>query len=156
MNTLAAIAMLSAGVWGVGYAVHELYQSYIVRAYSYISPPDAIFDAFLLINSLVACWLGSRALIDLRRPALPIPGSAMGSESPAASRPIGLLLLTTGVGCFLYTVLTAYIVYGLRSMLPSVDTYSMLALFRAPGVLVTSICACWLGMRLVRRDCGGR
>lgn len=149
MRALTAIAALAAGVWGISLAVTEAYDSFFVSHYT--SPLEAIIIAALLVNSLVSCWMGMKGLVFRGRQAAPLDPREGMSRRTAAAKILGVLLIVTGASVILYSMFAAYIVYDLRSVLPWTDDMDPLAPYRDAAVLITSICAGWLGFRFVRR-----
>ena len=150
MRPLTAIAAFAAGAWGISLALNEAYDSYAVAAYT--STLENIFIAALLVNSLASCWLAVRALIDLRHPVVPVHfGGGSHPGISGAIRALGALLVGTGIGCVLYLLLAIYIIYGVRGVLPWNDPLAPMAPFYVLDVLITSFCACWLGLKLMQR-----
>ena len=149
MRTLATIAALAVGAWGISFAVIEGYQAYVV--YVYTSPIEAIFIAAVLLNSLATCWLGI-ALNEFPSPIVPShPIGAIRPRTLAAFRVLGFLLLITGLGCVFYLLFGVYLAYVIRSVLPWNDPEEALALYRGLALLITSVCACWVGVKVLRQ-----
>jgi hypothetical protein len=150
MRSFATIAVLVAGAGGISLALNEAHESYAVAVYT--SPIEAVMTAALLLNSLATCWLGIRALVDFHRQVVSVHSSGvMRPRISAIIRLLGFFLLATGVACTLYILFAVYLVYSIRSVLPWNDPKEPLALYRGLAVLITSICACWLGVKLMRR-----
>ena len=148
MGIPIAIAVLAAGAWGISLAANETYDNYAVAAYT--SPLAVITIAAAMINSLATCWLGVIALMDFSRSVRPV--RFRGIIRPTISTPIralGTLLVITSVGCVFYLFFGIYVVYVVRSVLPWTDS-SPLVLYREIDLLITSICACWLGVEILR------
>ena len=149
MKVPAGIMALTVGAWGISLALRELYDSLFLSLYT--DPISFVIIVAVLINSLATCWLGVRALADRRYRTVPSSPVAMRPRALTTNRILGFLLLTTGVACILYILFVVYLIYWLRSVLPWNDPEEPLAVYRVLDVLITSICAGWFGLKLVRR-----